>query len=273
MGWRSIIHIRKPSLVFISQGLQQVHHRKRRTGVFESRYAFGQRLAHRELHLLLRFRLGLSSRTMRSIRIQRPLHQRLRMLVHQSDRIALLILKDLTAWRIRCVPIDARQTHSLGIGKARMSAGVFQPDRIMRRNLAQLIVDRETLHVGRWWRIPLGLMPAPPQDPGSGLGFARRRGNHGDNLVPVLGIPQIQNHFGRAEAHEMPVAFDESRNGETPAQVDHFGGPSNVRLHLLIRADGHDLAAPRRQRLRLGTVRFHGDKFGVAQHQVSRLSA
>src|ERR1700726_1803044 len=116
-----------------------------------------------------------------------------------------------------------------------MSAGVFQPHRIMRRDLAQLIVDREALHVGRWWRVPLGLMPASPEDPGSRLGFARRRRNHSDNLVPVLGIPQVQYHLGRSEAHEVPMAFDESWNGETATQIDYLGRPTNVRLHLLIR--------------------------------------
>ena len=135
-------------LVFFRQALQQIHRWERRAGVLKSGDAFRKAFASGEIDLLARFRGDLGGRKVRAIFRQRAPDQILRLLVEQSGGIALRILENLAAGRVGSILVDAGQPHGFGIGKSRVTAGVSQPDRIVGRNFAERVVERESLHVG-----------------------------------------------------------------------------------------------------------------------------
>ncbi len=200
--------------MLLRQALEQIHGRERRAGVLKSGDAFRKAFACREIHLLARFRGEFSERQVLPIGRQRAPDETLCLLVEQSGGIALRILQNLAAGWIGSVLVDAGQAHRFRVRKSCMTAGVSQPHRIVWRNFAERVVQRESLHVGRGRRIPFGLMPAASDNPGSGLGFARGCGDHGNNLVPILHVAQIQRHLRSAQTGEMPVPFDESWDGQ-----------------------------------------------------------
>src|SRR5580658_7861973 len=71
--------------------------------------------------------------------------------------------------------------------------------------------------------VPLGLMPAAANDPFAGLGLLDSAGHLGDDLVPGAGFAQVQTQAVFADAGEVPVAFDETGDGELAMQVDDLG--------------------------------------------------
>ena len=143
--------------------------------------------------------------------------------------------------------------------------------RIPRRSLAQRFVDREALHVGRWRRIPILLVPAAPYDPFARLRFLRRIGDLGHDHVPGSGIAAIQVNLGLTNPAEVPVPLNESRDGELPAQVNDFGGCSLIFLNFLVGAQRDNRAAGDGDGLGFRLRRFDGDDLAVTQDQVGRL--
>ena len=60
-------------------------------------------------------------------------------------------------------------------------------------------------------------------NPCAGLGFARGRGHHGDNLVPILDVAEIERHFRSAEAVKWPWPSMNPGMARRPREVDDFG--------------------------------------------------
>ena len=105
---------------------------------------------------------------------------------------------------------DVRQLHRLRVDEGGVAAGVRQHHRVVRRHLAQRIVERKALDVRLRHAAPLLLVPAAPENPLAGLRLLRRGRDHRDDLVPVLDVHQVERHLRLAEAHEVAVAFDQA---------------------------------------------------------------
>ena len=111
-------------------------------------------------------------------------------------------------------------------------------------------------------------MPAASLDPFARLRLAHRVGDHGDDLVPVADVVEIQDDLRLAEAHVVSVALDETGDQQAALEIDDLGGIADVGLDLLVAADGRDQVAGDSHRLGFGQVVIDGDDDAVVQNQV-----
>jgi hypothetical protein len=81
-------------------------------------------------------------------------------------------------------------------------------------------VQREALDVRLRCVVPFRLVPAAADDPLTGLGLFGRARHLLHDVVPRARLPQVEPHAKLPDAREMPVAFDEARNGELALEPD-----------------------------------------------------
>ena len=113
-------------------------------------------------------------------------------------------------------------------------------------------MNREAVHVRLWRPGPLGLVPAAPDDPFSGLGSLGGSRNHRDNVIPALRFAQVEAHAELADSGEVAVTFDESGDGEPSLQVDNSGFRPGQAVDFSIAAHGRDPVATDRDGLHHG---------------------
>ncbi len=151
-----------------------------------------------------------------------------------------------------------------------MAAGVGQQHGVVRRGLGQRVVNGKALDVRARHFVPFRLVPSATDDPSARLGLARRRSNHGDDIVPGTGIAKIQGHLECAESREVTVPFDESGDRQLTAEVDHVRRRPNVFADFRVRSDRLNPAARYSNGLRGRFRRIHRDDLAIAQYEVGR---
>src|SRR5204863_5129967 len=119
------------------------------------------------------------------------------------------------------------------------------------------------LDVGLGRFVPLLLVPAAPQDPGAGLRLLGRRGYHGHDLVPRPGAAEVQVHLGLAKAQEMSVPFDEARDSQMAAQIDHLRPRAGLLRDLPVRPEGGNPSGSDGNCLSLRARRIESDDLAV----------
>src|SRR5580765_2823397 len=102
-------------------------------------------------------------------------------------------------------------------------------------------------------------MPAAAENPLARTGGLRGVRDHLDDVVPVLRGRQLEVPRGFADTGEVDVRVDEAGRGERALEVDDRRVRADVALNLLIRAEGDDRIAARRQRLCLWLRLVDGD--------------
>src|SRR5215831_17399227 len=98
-------------------------------------------------------------------------------------------------------------------------------------------MQRKAFDVGRGRRGPLLLMPSATDDPLAGLGLFDGARHLVDDIIPRARLPQVEAHAIFAEPSEMPMALNESGDGQHPMQVDHAGVRADPSLRGLVRAE------------------------------------
>ena len=101
---------------------------------------------------------------------------------------------------------DAGGLHGLGVDVAGVAAGVFQEHRVVRRHLAEQVVEREAFHVGLRHR--RSISPGASRVRGSSRRAWPWRppaADAGDDLLPAGRVHQVDDHARLAEAHEVAV--------------------------------------------------------------------
>ena len=240
------------------------------TGVLERRDALLQRGLDRQRDLTARVGGAFRGRLLRHPRGQRVFGQVGRGLAQHADGSAARVFEDLAARRVLAGRRDAGGLHGLRVHVDGVPAGVLEKHRIVRRYLAERVVNRKALDVGLGHRRPLLLMPAASANPlarfrvGGGVGHQRH------DLAPARRRHQVDHHARLTEAHEVAVAFDEARHGREPTQIDDLSGGADEWLHVGGGAHGHDAITAHRQRPHFGQRRIHRDDLAVARHHRRR---
>src|SRR5262245_9857378 len=101
---------------------------------------------------------------------------------------------------------------------------------MIRRQPAEGSVRLVALHVRRGWRGPLALMPTATDDPLPLWCFLGCLGHKCDDLIPRLGLRQIELAFGIAQAEKMPVSLNEAGHRQAAFQLDDLGLGPDQRL-------------------------------------------
>ena len=119
-------------------------------------------------------------------------HKALGRFAKNARRTAASVMQNLAPGRTLRLRADARQLHRLGVCQAHVAARVGQQHRMRRHRPAEVRVNRIAFDLRLDGRIPLGLMPASPNDP-----LARRPAGGGladllDKLVPVGRLGEVR---------------------------------------------------------------------------------
>ena len=86
-------------------------------------------------------------------------------------------------------------------------------------------------------------MPAAAADPLAGLGLARRGGHLLDDLAPVRGPGEVEDHLGFAQREVVGVAVDEAGDRQAAVEFDRFGFGADVGGDFAIATDRDDFEA------------------------------
>src|SRR5687768_12688995 len=113
------------------------------------------------------------------------------------------------------------------------------------------MMDRETLDVRLRPARPLLLVPPAAIDPLPRLGGRRSVSHHLYDLVPRLGVHQVEVQLRLTHAGEVAMSLDEPGDHELAFQVDDLRVRANVAFDVGGAAEGGDLVAGNRNRLRL----------------------
>jgi hypothetical protein len=114
-------------------------------------------------------------------------------------------------------------------------------------------------------------MPAAADDPFAGLCLGHGGLDQGEDLIPVLDLHQLESQLGLADAREVDMGINESRNRQLPLQIDHLGRITDISLDVFRIPHGHDDPSPHGQGLRLRQRVMHGHDLAVGQDQVRSL--
>jgi len=147
----------------------------------------------------------------------------LRALVEEAGWIAVFVSQQFSARRIPRRLRHTGQLHRPGVREPRMAARVREPHRVLRRDLAESLVQRKAFDVRRRRMRPLLLMPAAAEDPGARFRLLDCLANRADDVVPVLGRGELEVSGGLTDTGEMRVGVDEAGNSKRPLEVDDTG--------------------------------------------------
>ena len=180
--------------------------------------------------------------------------------------MAVGVFEDFATRGIWRFVVDLRCLHGRRIDHRSVAAGMRQPHRIVRRNLAECVVHGEALHIGLWRFIPFRLMKTAPHDPSAGLGGFGGGGHHGHNVIPIACRPQIEVHLRLAHSHEVTVSFDKPRYRQSAAQINYLCGGTFQSRAFCACTNGDDSAITNGDGvdLRLGWIKC--DDFAIAQY-------
>ena len=149
-----------------------------------------------------------------------------------------------------------------------MPAGVGQDDRIVRSGLAQGRVNGQAVDIGIGLAIPFLLVPAAADDRFAGLGLLGRGGHKGHDVVPAMGLRQVQAQLGFAEARKMHMGVDPARSRQLAAEIDDLGGRADIPRNRSARPHRFDAVAPNSQSLDFRPGRIHRDDAAIGQDEI-----
>jgi len=248
--------------------LEEVDRVEGRPGVLERRHSLRQRVLAGQLDRLACLRLDLLGRTRRARLFERPPDEALCRLTEQAGRLAVCVAHEGPALRVRRVLRDSRHVERAVVGECRVSARVSEQHGVVGRDGAQRVVQRHAIDIGLGRLAPLLLVPAAPQDPLARLGRFRRLGHHRHDVVPRLGLREVEAQLRHSKTHEVTVPLDEPGDQQAPVEFDDLCRLADQRGYLFVASDRDDLVAAHRD--------GRGDASGVvdcrdlaaAQHEI-----
>ena len=259
---------RQPS--FGCEPLHEIDGLEGGSGIVEAGDAVRERFPSGEFHGSHRLGHELFLRPKRPGSFDRRIDRLLGRFTERTGRIAVRVVKDLSARGVSGQTSDASQLQRQCIGERRVSAGVGEEHRVQGGDPRQARVDRQSLDGGSRRPVPLLLMPSPTENPLTGLRISSRVRDHGDDLFPVRGPGEIECQHGPSEVGEVTVAFDEPGNRQLALEVDHLGRLAHVLPDLPVASHRDDAIAGHGDRLGFGKRLVHGDDLSVAEHEVCR---
>jgi len=179
--------------------------------------------------------------------------------------------EDLATGRIRGCGRDADPIHGADVVDARMTARVSEVHRVVGRDAAELVVNREATHVRLGRRRPLVLVPATTEDPATGLGRIGSTSHPLDDLVPAPGLGEIEIDRGPTDLLQVSVRLDEAGNRKATLEVDDLGRGSDPALDLVVATHSRDPIPDHRHGLGLGHRLVERHHPAAAQHEIRAL--
>ena len=178
------------------------------------------------------------------------------------------VAHDLAARRRLRVAVDLHERHRALVDEDGMAARMNEHDGMVRRCLAERVVNGQPLDEHALLFLPLVLVPAAPDDPFADRRVGRRFRHHRHDLGEALRVAEVQDQQRVAEAGVVPVALDEARDHRLPLQVDDFGLFAAIRRHRLGCAPVEDAITLDRDGFRARESLVHGNDIGVDEQQV-----
>ncbi len=146
-----------------------------------------------------------------------------------------------------------------------MAAGVGEQHRVIRRHGIERGVQRKALDVWIGRVVPLLLVPTASENPFARLGLLGGARHLRHDLVPGARFAKIEAEAVFANAGEVAVSFDESRDRELAVEIDNLRVGADPFGSVGVTAECGDAVAARGQGLDDGLRRIHRDDLSVTQ--------
>jgi hypothetical protein len=104
-----------------------------------------------------------------------------------------------------------------------VAAGVHKKNRIIWSGFAEFCVQGQSLNGRDGGDAPLGLVPSTSQDPLSGFRFRGRFCGKADDIFPGFRSCKVNLLQRAADAGEMGVTVDETRDNDPVIQGEYLG--------------------------------------------------